>query len=197
MSRPPLRADGPSTSERILDAAEVAFAAHGFEGAKLAEIAKVVGIRRPSLLYHFASKELLYTAVVERAFADLQAEITRALGEAGSYEARLEGLAERYETFLRERESFAPLIVRELIDGRGTVRARVLELLPPLLDGLEAFLAQSERAPADLPWRAALLQLATGALLRRAMGEAGDALWGVESALPSLARRLLVADEDD
>ena len=77
MGRPPASRFEIDTPTRILDAAEHAFAIAGLAGARLADIAGAAGIRRPSLLYHFSSKERLYGAVVERAFAVLTDTLTQ------------------------------------------------------------------------------------------------------------------------
>ncbi|MBA55050.1 MAG: hypothetical protein CMK89_11400 [Pseudomonadales bacterium] len=63
----PIRSKGDATRERILDAAEQVFAESGYEGTTLREIAALVGIREPSLYGHFANKEAIYAAVIDRA----------------------------------------------------------------------------------------------------------------------------------
>lgn len=63
----------PSTSHRILDAAEDIFAAKGYSATSLGDVADRVGIRSPSLYNHFKNKEALYEAVLERLLADFSA----------------------------------------------------------------------------------------------------------------------------
>jgi len=63
----------PSTSDRILDAAEDLFAEKGYSATSLGDVADRVGIRSPSLYNHFKNKDALYEAVLERLLTDFSA----------------------------------------------------------------------------------------------------------------------------
>lgn len=58
--------DPRTTRERILDAAEQVFAEKGMAAAPVRDIAARVGLNPASLYNHFAGKEELYEAVLER-----------------------------------------------------------------------------------------------------------------------------------
>jgi AcrR family transcriptional regulator len=208
VSRQQAATDDRSTTERILVAAELEFAAVGFASARLADIAERAGIRRPSLLYHFASKELLYRAVVERAFDQLGAELLRSMGRAGDFEARFDALVGAFAHFLDARPTLAPIITRELIDdtdrddasrrGGAAGRAIMLERVAPLLDTIETFVreAGAMRVRRGLPVRAAIVQIAGDLLLRSAAGSLRAPLWGPGDHAKLLARTLVLADSD-
>ena len=69
----------PSTRERILDAAENAFAEDGFSGASMKAIARRADVAQGLLHYHFENKEGLYAAVIERRSGVINAERLRLL----------------------------------------------------------------------------------------------------------------------
>lgn len=53
------------TRQRILDKALELFSEKGYDAVGVAEIAKAVGIKAPSLYNHFASKQAIFDALVE------------------------------------------------------------------------------------------------------------------------------------
>lgn len=63
-------AKGKSTRDRILDQALELFARRGFEATSVYDIAEGVGIKAPSLYKHFAGKQAIFDAIVERAIQE-------------------------------------------------------------------------------------------------------------------------------
>jgi AcrR family transcriptional regulator len=64
---------------RILEEAVRLFSEKGFDGTSIQLIADAVGIRKPSLLYHFKSKEKLREAVYERLMVHWKNELPKQL----------------------------------------------------------------------------------------------------------------------
>ncbi|MFV2040282.1 MAG: TetR/AcrR family transcriptional regulator, partial [Acidimicrobiales bacterium] len=60
-----------STSDRIIEAATVAFGGRGYDATSLDDLASTLGITKQSILYHFGSKERLLDAVVDHAVGEL------------------------------------------------------------------------------------------------------------------------------
>jgi AcrR family transcriptional regulator len=72
---PPRRErSGEATRKRILDGAELEFAAKGFDGARLAAIARAADVPQALIHHYFDDKEGLYRAVLERAIGTIAAE---------------------------------------------------------------------------------------------------------------------------
>lgn len=105
---------GAQTLARILDAAEERFADEGFRGTSLRDIARDVGIRAPSLYNHFANKEALYAAVLERAFGPMLEILEAFLGGGGDEPPRM---AEDMLRVLTERPNRARLLLHEALSG--------------------------------------------------------------------------------
>lgn len=66
MNAPAKLSKGKRTAQRLLDVAEQLFAERGFGGTTLRDVAEAAGIREPGIYNHFANKEVLYCAVLER-----------------------------------------------------------------------------------------------------------------------------------
>ena len=127
----------PRDAERsrvvILDAAERLFAARGFDGASLADIAAAAGVSRATPSYFYGSKESLYIAVLERVFSDRQAAASAAFeplhawvaegGDRDSLRRALEHAADGYLRFLLDRPAFVRLLQHEDLSGGHHLRA--------------------------------------------------------------------------
>lgn len=75
---------GERTSRRILDVAEELFAAQGYGGTSLRQIAERAGIQEPGLYNHFAGKQALYEAVLFRALNPMAQALSSHMDKASS-----------------------------------------------------------------------------------------------------------------
>ena len=196
MARPKRGTHSVPTEQRILEAAEEEFGRNGYESARLEDIAKTASIRRPSLLYHFKSKEALYAKVVHGLFDALRKVLVASMtGTVGAtFTDQVEALALGFTTFVEERPAFSPIVAREIVDGRGPAREILLKEIAPLLGLVEAWVEQqgSRELPEGVSVRAALMQIVSDVLLRSSSGPLRVALWGEKDSTMPLVRQIFL-----
>ena len=110
---------GPGTAttrERILDAAEALFAENGLAGTAVRDIARDVGLTAASLYNHFAGKQELYEAVLERGVRPLIEMVEQVPSKVETMEARVD-LIEAIMAHLGRRPHLPRLIHHEIISG--------------------------------------------------------------------------------
>lgn len=157
------RGGSAATRRRLLDAAGERFAAHGFRGATLREIAERAGANLAAANYHFGSKEGLYLEVAREHFEALE----RRLAEQGAGIASEDDLAARsrgeLEALLRARlrtmlRSFllddpihAALMQRELLDPSDALPVIVRRWVLPMREAIQHIVARlaPELTPAE------------------------------------------------
>jgi AcrR family transcriptional regulator len=84
------------TSEAVLDAALTLFAARGYHGTALSQIAESLGIRTPSLYNHMRSKQGLLETIIERTLDDVLADFHDAVRGMADPAERLRRAARVY-----------------------------------------------------------------------------------------------------
>jgi AcrR family transcriptional regulator len=131
---------GQDTKAMILAVALQRFAAQGYDGTSLNDIADEVGIRRPSLLHHFPSKDALYRAVVLEAFASWFNLVERANLNGQKGWDQVEEVLRLAFQYFEEQPAFVRLARREALDGGPVLFQELGSELQPLFDHAVEFL---------------------------------------------------------
>jgi AcrR family transcriptional regulator len=82
MNKPQSEQSQKDTRERILDAAELVFMQHGYDGSSMRVVTAEAGVNLAAANYHFGSKEALMQAVLRRRLDVINSERMRRLDEA-------------------------------------------------------------------------------------------------------------------
>ncbi len=124
-----------TTREAILLEARRLFAERGFDGTSLNDIAEVVGIRRPSILHHFPSKDALYIEVFQQSLAGFTDEVETAVADAG-HEGwnKVDFVLTVGFRFFKESPDFVRIMRREALDGGDHLGVNLGELIKPQFD---------------------------------------------------------------
>lgn len=129
-----------STRDQILDEALRCFAEKGYEGTSLNDIAAGVGIRRPSLLHHFPSKELLYGDVFERLLSDWMERLDGAIAVSAVGWDKAELVLRACLDLFAETPDYVRIMRREALDGGVHLGIDLSGVLRPFFDGAVQYL---------------------------------------------------------
>ena len=134
------------TRDRILDAAERLFAERGYSGTAVRDIAAAVGLNAASLYNHFAGKEELYEAVLDRGLGPVFALIEEiGNGDDGRFDDR--AVLERTVAHFARSPNLACLIHHEALAGGDRLARLAGTWVGPITArGLEAM---ARRGPDD------------------------------------------------
>lgn len=137
---------GLDTRERVLQTAQSLFAERGYRGTSLRDIARKIGIKAPSLLHHFPSKQQLYIAVLDRIFQGMEEAAGRLMVGKGSAQDKLRHAIEDSIDFMVEHPEQVRLLWKEWSDESGMARQLIKRRIPPL-NAIEVnFIFQGQRA---------------------------------------------------
>lgn len=144
----------------ILVAATDEFSRFGFGGARLERVVERTATSKRMVYYHFGSKEGLYRAVLEQAFASVRARSQDFDPEAGTAEEALRALTATAFDDLVEHPEFVRLLTFENLAGSPHIQGSALisslnqralrQLERVLIRGQEAGVVRADVTPIDV-----------------------------------------------
>jgi TetR/AcrR family transcriptional regulator len=126
------------TRASILNAAIAEFAQRGFEGASIRAIADRLGLQHPLITYHYRSKDILWRAAAEHAFAQIRAGWDISAPENSNLPP-LARLREEYATLFRYTVAFPEFhrfMRQEALTNNPRLKWVAQTVLAPLLGRL-------------------------------------------------------------
>jgi TetR/AcrR family transcriptional regulator len=128
-----------STRDLIVLEAIHCFAETGYDGTSLNDISAAVGIRRPSLLHHFGSKEALYGEVFERMLSDWFERLSDAIASTERGWAKVESVLTAGFRFFGDNPDYVRLMRREALDNGVHLGIDLAAVLRPAFDQAAAY----------------------------------------------------------
>ncbi|HRQ11347.1 MAG TPA: TetR/AcrR family transcriptional regulator [Trueperaceae bacterium] len=158
------------------------FAARGYQGVSMREVAAAVGVSKAAIYHHYADKEELFLALLLAAVARAGGLVERALATNGDTEAKLRALLKGIASHRSDQRVAMRLAEQEAVHLSEAGRTKLFgEYRARFTGPIEALMAEGQAAGelrrADPRWQAtALLTLAQSLLDPRERGVTGAAV---------------------
>jgi TetR/AcrR family transcriptional regulator len=134
------------TRDRILQVAQVLFAEQGYRGTSLRDISSRIGIKAPSLLHHFSSKEQIYLAVLDRIFGKVEDAVGSVLIAKGSYQERIRRAITGLIDFIATNPNYPRILWNEFINADKAIGRQVMKRrIPPVFAMAQNFIFLGQR----------------------------------------------------
>jgi TetR/AcrR family transcriptional regulator len=129
----------------ILESATRLFARLGYAGTSVQAIADSVGIKKPSLIYWFPSKQALREAVIDDLLSRWNEVLPQVMVAATGGQDRFQRTLTEVLSFFQEDPDRARLLMREMLDSPDAMRKRLENTLRPWLALVTEYIRLGQR----------------------------------------------------
>lgn len=130
--------------QAIVQAATRLFAARGFDGTALQDIADAVGVSKPAVLHHFPSKEHVRQAVLDGILAHWNDTLPRLLLAATASDDRFEAVFGELHRFFAGDTDRARVVLREALDRPAELRKLLRGPVRPWLAAVAGYIRSGQ-----------------------------------------------------
>ena len=117
MNSAPLQKKRDKTIQRIFDAATKTFAAKGFAGARMDEIARLARVNKATIYYHVGDKRTLYERILNDIFSGIAEHLAQNDNMASPAEERLRMFVRTLANLVDHNADLAAIMLREQAAG--------------------------------------------------------------------------------
>jgi TetR/AcrR family transcriptional regulator len=139
------------TRDAILAAAATEFAAHGFAGASVDDIAARSGFNKAMIYYHFKGKRTLYVEILRDVFRQMGARTTDIAASDLQPGAKIEAFIDALDQMAENRPYMPPIMMREMAEGARRLDADTLRLMAVIFRNVARILDHGARTGAFRP----------------------------------------------
>ncbi len=132
-----------SVEQNIFDAAEEIFHEHGFDGARMQEIADRAGINKAMLHYYFRSKDRLFQTVFSAALDRMLQRIVEPLASDLPLGIKIRRFVETYVDELHRHPKMPGFIITELNRHPERLKEAALKHIVPVLPKIQEQIDES------------------------------------------------------
>jgi AcrR family transcriptional regulator len=133
------------TRDAILAAAAGEFAAHGFAGASVDDIAAGSGFNKAMIYYHFQNKQALYIEILRDVFRSMGARTADIAASDLHPGAKIDAFIDAFDDMAASRPYMPPMMLREMAEGARRLDADTLRLMAAIIGNFARILEEGAR----------------------------------------------------
>jgi TetR/AcrR family transcriptional regulator len=143
--RPGQSRDAQTTRDRLLAAATQLFAARGFDGVSVAQIAQRAGVTKALINYHFGGKHKLYLTIMTSTFAEIVERVEQLAGSDRPAPEQLQAFVALVGEMAAGRPHFPAMMLREVLAGGAHLATEIVPYLMRVLGGVRRIVEHGVR----------------------------------------------------